>query len=146
ASWTELKHDTILYAEQSAAEMGAGDEFEIPPYTPPGPKGYVEPNPALFEQLVRSIDQMISELNRPDFITEEYLDKFTLFRERAQRAQTIAQREVAGERSKRDDFDWISKIAYSFAGTLLLRRDGNERREAQYLQMPRVAAGATDAG
>ena len=60
ASWTELKHDTILYAEQSAAEMGGGDEFEIPPYVPPVPKGYIEPNPAFFHQLGASIDQMLA--------------------------------------------------------------------------------------
>src|SRR5215469_10480691 len=145
ASWTELKHDTILYAEQSAAEMGDGDEFQIPPYTPPGPKGYVEPNPALFEQLVRSIDEMISELKRADFITEEYLDKFTLFRELAHRAETIAQKEVAGELINRDDFAWISKINYSFDSTLLLPRDANEIRDPSFLQMALVADVATDA-
>ena len=53
ASWTELKHDTILYAEQSGAEMGGGEEFQIPPYIPPGPKGYVEPNPALLPSTDR---------------------------------------------------------------------------------------------
>ncbi len=37
-SWTELRHDTILYAKQSGAECGE-DEDE-----PPLPKGYVEPN------------------------------------------------------------------------------------------------------
>jgi len=37
-SWTELKHDTILYAKQVMAEMGGGG-----PQTPP--HGYVEPNP-----------------------------------------------------------------------------------------------------
>ena len=31
-SWTELKHDTILYAKQAYAEMGAGGHF------PPLPK------------------------------------------------------------------------------------------------------------
>ena len=31
ANWTELKHDTILYSEQSYAESGEGDYFEIPP-------------------------------------------------------------------------------------------------------------------
>ena len=71
ASWTELKHDTILYAEQAGAEMGAGEEFEIPPYVPPGPKGYVEPNPAFFQQLVTSINQLLSALKTTGFITDE---------------------------------------------------------------------------
>ena len=33
ASWAQLRHDTILYAKQVYAEMGAGP---LPPPTPPG--------------------------------------------------------------------------------------------------------------
>jgi hypothetical protein len=145
ASWTELKHDTILYAEQSEAEQGEGDEFEIPPYIPPGPKGYVEPNPALFKQLTRSIDQMITEMKSADFITEEYLDKFTLFRELAHRAEVIAQKEVAGEVISNEDFGWITAIRYSFDSTLVLPRDANEITDPSSLQMALIADIATDA-
>ena len=44
-SWTELKHDTILYSKQMIAEMGGGDE-EI--YDD---RGYVEPQPELYARL-----------------------------------------------------------------------------------------------
>jgi len=37
-SWTELKHDTILYAKQTMAEMGGGEPPDLP-------RGWVEPNP-----------------------------------------------------------------------------------------------------
>ena len=43
-SWTELRHDTILYAKQTMAEMGGLEE-------PQSPRGYVEPNPALWARL-----------------------------------------------------------------------------------------------
>ncbi len=43
SSWAELRHDTILYAKQSGAEMGAGE--------PAAPKGYVEPYPEVFARL-----------------------------------------------------------------------------------------------
>lgn len=43
-SWTELKHDTILYAKQVMAEMGGGGD-------PNPPKGYVEPNPEAYARL-----------------------------------------------------------------------------------------------
>lgn len=43
-SYTELKHDTILYAKQVMAEMGGGMEDEPP-------KGYVEPNPEVYARL-----------------------------------------------------------------------------------------------
>ena len=44
-SWTELKHDTILYSKQVMAEMGGG-----PAEKPP--KGYVEPNPEAYAHLL----------------------------------------------------------------------------------------------
>ncbi len=48
-SWAELKHDTILYAKQTYAEMGDGWSP-----TPPDPlpaRGYVEPVPAFYSRL-----------------------------------------------------------------------------------------------
>ena len=49
-SWTELKHDTILYAKQVMAEMGGGGPDE-PPH------GYVEPNPQAYARL-RALAEM----------------------------------------------------------------------------------------
>jgi hypothetical protein len=42
-SWTELKHDTILYAKQVMAEMGGGP--------PELSKGYVEPEPEFYARV-----------------------------------------------------------------------------------------------
>jgi hypothetical protein len=53
ASWTELRHDTILYAKQSYT---AG-ETSIPP---PPPPGYVEPVPEFYGRLL-SLTQMTRE-------------------------------------------------------------------------------------
>lgn len=44
-SWTELKHDTILYAKQVMAEMGGGGPEEEPPHS------YVEPNAEAYARL-----------------------------------------------------------------------------------------------
>jgi hypothetical protein len=44
-SWTELKHDTILYAKQVLAEMGGGSDQ-------PPPHSYVEPNPEAYARLL----------------------------------------------------------------------------------------------
>ena len=43
-SWSELKHDTILYGKQSGAEMGGAGYEEV--------KGYVEPNIEVYEKLL----------------------------------------------------------------------------------------------
>lgn len=43
-SWSELKHDTILYGKQSGAEMGGAGFKEV--------VGYVEPNIEVYEKLL----------------------------------------------------------------------------------------------
>jgi hypothetical protein len=145
ASWTELKHDTILYGEQPVAEMGAGEEFEIPPYVPPVPKGYVEPNPAFFRQLTCSLDQMLTSLKSADFITDEYVDKFIRFRDLARQAEAIAQKEISGQPIGRDDYEWIRTLRWSFDASLLLPRDASLLTDRAQLRMAVVADVATDA-
>ena len=57
---TELKHDTILYAEQSGAEMGdPGDDWEAGPFSQPFARGYVEPEPKLYRALAESARKKI---------------------------------------------------------------------------------------
>jgi hypothetical protein len=145
SSWTELKHDTILYAEQSGAEAGEGGGFEIPPYILPEPKGYIEPNPAFFHQLTASIDQMLASLKTSGFITDEYADKFTKFRELANHAEQIAQKEISGEPISHKDYEWISALRWSFDASLLLPRDVISITDRSLLQMALVADVATDA-
>ncbi|MHB8066335.1 MAG: DUF3160 domain-containing protein [Desulfobaccales bacterium] len=52
-SYTELKHDTLLYAKQNYAERGGGGDEGTPP---PVPKGFVEPNLAFWDTLTRLVD------------------------------------------------------------------------------------------
>lgn len=147
ASWTELKHDTILYAEQSGAEMGEGSEFEIPPYVPPSPKGYVEPNPLFFERLGKSIDQLLKLSKRNVFLTNEYVDKFTTFRDLARKAGTVAQKEVSGSVITAEDYVWIRELQASFGPELLLPQGvySSTLKDPSELRMALVADVATDA-
>ena len=60
-SYTELKHDTLLYAKQSYAERGGGGE---PPPIPPVVKGFVEPNMDFwnrFQELLSQTDQFFAK-------------------------------------------------------------------------------------
>jgi hypothetical protein len=87
-SWTELKHDTILYAKQVMAEMGGGGPDEPP-------QSYVEPNPEAYARLqalavmtrdglaqrgllqgvtVGNLDNLISELQFLQRISEAELN------------------------------------------------------------------------
>ena len=58
--WAELRHDTILYGEQSGAECDAPD--------PPPPPGWVEPVPELYERLalmVRELEKRLASAGVP---------------------------------------------------------------------------------
>lgn len=50
-SFTELKHDTVLYAKQVMAEMGGGEDEEIIDF-----RGYVEPEPEVYARFARLAD------------------------------------------------------------------------------------------
>jgi hypothetical protein len=145
ANWTELKHDTILYSEQSYAESGEGEEFEIPPYYPPGPKGYIEPNPVFFQRLGQCIDQMLGRMKHTGFITDEYLDKFTTLRELARKAEAIAQKEISGAAITGEDYQWIASLVREFDRPLLLPRAVDVISDPSELQMALIADVATDA-
>ena len=65
STWTELKHDTILYSKQVMAEMGGGSDEE-PPH------GYVEPNPEAYARLLA-----LALMTRTGLEEREILDQTT---------------------------------------------------------------------
>jgi hypothetical protein len=49
--WTEIKHDTVLYAKQSYAEMGEGGDTDKP--LPAMPRGLVQPDVRFWREMER---------------------------------------------------------------------------------------------
>ncbi len=98
-SWTELKHDTILYAKQSYAERG--DEPK------PKPHGYVEPNPEVFGRLA-SLTRMTGEgLAQRGLLPKEDQDLLVQLEEVLLRLKVIAEKELTSEELTADDDAWI---------------------------------------
>lgn len=64
-SYTELKHDTILYTKQAVAE-GGGDEPPVPP------RHWVEPEPVAYERLAGVTALMREGLTDRDLLPDEY--------------------------------------------------------------------------
>lgn len=143
-SWTELKHDTILYSKQSAAEYGEGDEFEIPTYTPPSIKGYIEPNPVFFQRISELSDGLYNDLQKTGFLTDEYKDKLQKFEAMTKQALIIAKKEVAGAPVSEQDYAWIQNASHEFNRGLLLPRQIGDIIDADVLKMALVADVATD--
>jgi hypothetical protein len=106
-SYTELKHDTILYAKQVMAEMGGGME-ENPP------KGYIEPNPEVYARL-RALAQMTYDglLSRGllSITTQNNLENLM---DLLSFMQTISEKELCGEPITNEEY-W--RIMY-FGGEL----------------------------
>ncbi|MBI4691301.1 MAG: DUF3160 domain-containing protein [Nitrospirae bacterium] len=144
-SWTELKHDTILYAEQSYAESGEGSSFDIPVYEPPYVKGYVEPNPDFFDRLLEMVSTIRLDLQKNKFIIGEYNDKLQTFEILVKRAYEIAKKEIEGSLIAREDYRWMLRMARSFDRKLLLPRDTDNIIDSDYLKMALIADVATDA-
>jgi hypothetical protein len=92
-SWAELKHDTILYAKQAYAELGAGP---MPPEPVP-PKGYIEPVPHFYARLAALTAMTRQGLGDRGLLVEQ--DGYSLQRleELARAFQTMAEKELRGE-------------------------------------------------
>jgi hypothetical protein len=110
-SWTELKHDTLLYAKQSYAELGAGpgEEAAIPAV----PKGYVEPNVEFFDRLIALVKTTNKGLTDYDLLPETFQSRNQSFIESLQFFRQIATWELANTTISDDDFEKLRINAYS---------------------------------
>jgi hypothetical protein len=67
ASWTELRHDTILYVKQSYTMAEMGGMRELPAV------GYVEPNPEFYNRLLTLT--RLTKTGMAKLVPQEQLDK-----------------------------------------------------------------------
>jgi len=89
-SWTELRHDTILYAKQSVtAEGDGGEEPESP--------GYVEPYPAFYAKITELATTLREGLLGYELIDSEAANKLETMIWLAETLQSIAGKELAGQ-------------------------------------------------
>lgn len=89
ASWAELKHDAILYAEQPmAAECGDGG--------PPSPitVGYVEPNIHFWKKMIELIDLTKDMLERNQFTDKDITSKTNSLKNNAEFLLSASQKEL----------------------------------------------------
>jgi hypothetical protein len=106
-SWTELKHDTILYAKQVMAEMGGG-----PPPQPP--HGYVEPNPEAYARLLALAQMTEAGLQSRSLLSDLTKSNLENLISELKFLQDISQRELVGAPITDDEY---SRIKY-WGGTL----------------------------
>ncbi|PKM79608.1 MAG: hypothetical protein CVU89_17345 [Firmicutes bacterium HGW-Firmicutes-14] len=99
-SWTELKHDTILYAKQVYAEAGGGTEDL-------DDRGYVEPNPVVYARLAALTRMTTEGLNNRELLNERDRASLEQMEELALRLKEIAEKELAGQPLSDEDYELI---------------------------------------
>ncbi|HML37179.1 MAG TPA: DUF3160 domain-containing protein [Bacillota bacterium] len=106
-SWTELKHDTILYAKQVYAEMGGGDMEQ-------DDRGYVEPNPVVYARLASLTRMTVDGLQSRGLLKEGEAASLERMEELALNLKEISEKELAREPLSNEDYELIR----SFGGQL----------------------------
>ncbi len=96
SSYAELKHDTVLYAEQSYAERGGGGG-KSPPPEPIAPPNYVEPVPLFWARLAALAEMTLDGLGKRDMINEYDRKTLESIAKLARKFQTYAQKELRNE-------------------------------------------------
>jgi hypothetical protein len=109
-SWTQLRHDTILYAKQSYAV--ALTAFQPPEKQP----GYVEPYPKVFEQIASLLSDLTNVLKRFGILNEEVGNRLGNLKSLAQKLEEIAGKEVRGVDLAEADLQLIRNIGEALDG------------------------------
>lgn len=100
-SWTELKHDTVLYAKQNYAEMGGGGDVKV------DDRGYVEPNPQLYARLAALSALTRNGLESRGLISERDSESLQRMEKLARDLQNISQQELKGLKLSSQDYELI---------------------------------------
>lgn len=108
ASWTQLRHDTILYGEQSGAEMGDGDEPQ--PYVP----GFVEPRVEVYSRLLALAKMTRTELQKRGMISEDARESFVSYEGLLDFLRAVSVKEMAGHALTKKEHLRIRKVEAEF--------------------------------
>ncbi len=103
-SYTELKHDTILYAKQGFAAEGGGspETFE--------PRHWVEPDPVAFRRIAAVAAMTQDGLQSRDLLPAELDVLITNYLSFVERLAAIAGDELAGRPISEADNSWLERI------------------------------------
>jgi hypothetical protein len=111
-SYAELKHDTLLYAKQSYAELGAGGgDRPIPPVV----KGFVEPNLEFwnrFNVLLDRTDKLFKD--NGVFKEGDAIDRLRQFKESVTLYSSIAEKELRSQAISDDDYEKLRTTNLTF--------------------------------
>lgn len=100
-SYTELKHDTVLYSKQVMAEMGGGYEEE------PDDRGYVEPYPLVYARFKVLAEGTASGLEHFGMLSADAKRDLGRLQEMADTLRVISEKELKDEVLSDDEYEFI---------------------------------------
>lgn len=100
-SYTELKHDTVLYAKQAMAEMG-GDNIEKK-----DDRGYVEPEPEVYARLSALTEATITGLSDYGILESADQENLEKLKTLADQLTVISEKELRNETLSDSEYDLI---------------------------------------
>lgn len=136
ASYTELKHDTVLYSKQVMAEMGAETE-------PVDDRGYVEPEPEVYARLANLTRATSNGLQGYGMLDSDSASQLELLAQLCDQLQTISEKELSNESLSDEEYELIR----SYGGQLehfWAEAYDNDTEESANRSMSHPAALVTD--
>lgn len=100
-SFTELKHDTVLYAKQVIAEMGGGYEEE------PDYRGYVQPEPLVYARFVNLTDMTAQGLRAYGMLRPADEENLSRLSQIAGQLLTISEKELQDKVLTDEEYEFI---------------------------------------
>ncbi len=109
-SWTELRHDTILYAKQSYPMMATAMPQE-PEFT----YGYVEPYPEVYKRIEEMMKDLRNNLGWLSITPEGIAEKIKSFESLLAKLKTISEKELVQKPLTEEEYKLIWNIGASLA-------------------------------
>lgn len=109
-SWTELRHDTILYAKQSYTMMAKGM-----PRKPKFTYGYVEPYPEVYKRIEEMMKDLRNNLEVLGIIPDGIPEKIKSFENLLVKLRTISEKELMQKPLTEEEYKLIWNIGANLA-------------------------------
>jgi len=111
ASWTQLRHDTILYAKQSYTPVRVS--------LPPQVSGYLEPVPEFYGRLLALTQMTRQGLSDLDALSTTATTRLENFETILNRMIEIANKELTNQPLSEDDYEYIRRFAKTLEGAVI---------------------------
>ncbi|MBP3735898.1 MAG: DUF3160 domain-containing protein, partial [Lachnospiraceae bacterium] len=141
-SFTELKHDTVLYSKQFMAEMGGGWEEDV------DDRGFVEPEPVIYDRLRALSDETARGLLAFDMIEEQDVTNLSRLSLLAESLKVISEKELREELLTDEEYELIrtygGQLEHFWADAIRDRSGDAEYLDSQLFPSAVVVDVATD--